>query len=76
MRQQAVEIKAENIKIGCARLPIPFGTHHTKLSIFESNNEKIHLIISTANLLSNDWEDKTQAFYHCSGEIMVNFQIL
>ncbi|VIO87455.1 Uncharacterized protein BM_BM6632 [Brugia malayi] len=56
-----------NVTVGRARLMIPFGTHHSKISIFESSTGRVHIVISTANLLENDWNFKTQAFYHCSG---------
>lgn len=56
-----------NVVVYGASLPIPYGSHHTKLSIFESNLGRLHIIISTANLVQGDWENKTQAFYHCSG---------
>ncbi|CAG9532634.1 unnamed protein product [Cercopithifilaria johnstoni] len=58
---------ATNVSVGRARLMIPFGTHHSKISIFESSNGRVHIIIATANLLESDWNFKTQAFYHCSG---------
>lgn len=58
---------ANSVSVGRARLMIPFGTHHSKISIFESSAGRVHIIIGTANLLENDWNFKTQAFYHCSG---------
>ncbi|GMT24088.1 hypothetical protein PFISCL1PPCAC_15385, partial [Pristionchus fissidentatus] len=67
----AREIKEEaekegwtNIVVDTASLPIPFGVHHSKLSIFEDDNMHIHVIVSTANLLPYDWEGKTQMFYY------------
>uniref|UniRef100_A0A0R3RW94 PLD phosphodiesterase domain-containing protein n=1 Tax=Elaeophora elaphi TaxID=1147741 RepID=A0A0R3RW94_9BILA len=60
-------LKVDNVNVGRARLMIPFGTHHSKISIFESSNGRVHIIIGTANLVENDWIFKTQAFYHCSG---------
>lgn len=68
MTQSAVrQCNADNIKVGRARLRVPFGTHHSKISIFESKSGRVHIVISTANLLERDWDYKTQAFYHCSG---------
>uniref|UniRef100_A0A915Q5A1 Serine/threonine specific protein phosphatases domain-containing protein n=1 Tax=Setaria digitata TaxID=48799 RepID=A0A915Q5A1_9BILA len=61
-----------NVNVGRARLMIPFGTHHSKISIFESSTGRVHIIISTANLLEHDWKYKTQAFYHCSGSELVD----
>ncbi|CAI4227905.1 unnamed protein product [Auanema sp. JU1783] len=50
------------------KLPIPFGTHHTKLSIFECES-KLHVLISTANLIEGDWDLKTQCIYYANGPI-------
>ncbi|VDM94916.1 unnamed protein product [Thelazia callipaeda] len=58
----------ENISIGQARLPVPYGTHHSKIYIFESSSGRVHIIVSSANLLAQDWDMKTQCFYHCSGK--------
>ena len=61
-------LKAECSKwsnVQCAGVPLPFayGTHHTKLSLFESETA-LHVVVSTSNLLEEDWALKTQAFYH------------
>lgn len=64
-----------NVNVGRARLMIPFGTHHSKISIFESSSGRVHIIVSTANLLENDWNFKTQAFYHCSGIEVSRFHV-
>ncbi|KAF1759585.1 hypothetical protein GCK72_016052 [Caenorhabditis remanei] len=56
-----------NVTVHSASLPIPFGTHHSKLSILESDDGFIHVIVSTANLISDDWEFKTQQFYYAMG---------
>ncbi|KAK0421298.1 hypothetical protein QR680_015166 [Steinernema hermaphroditum] len=66
--QQGVRKHFRNITVVGAPLPIPYGTHHTKLSIFESETA-LHVVVSTANLLSEDWEYKTQGFYHCQGSL-------
>lgn len=64
-----------NVNVGRARLMIPFGTHHSKISIFESSTGRVHIVIATANLLENDWNFKTQAFYHCSGSEVSRIRI-
>lgn len=66
-RTAVKQCRVNNVNVGRARLIIPFGTHHSKISIFESNSGRVHVVIATANLLENDWNWKTQAFYHCSG---------
>uniref|UniRef100_A0A183C2V1 Tyrosyl-DNA phosphodiesterase n=1 Tax=Globodera pallida TaxID=36090 RepID=A0A183C2V1_GLOPA len=57
--------------VRCAGVPMPFayGTHHAKLSLFEANDRALHVVISTANLVEEDWTAKTQAFYHARGKL-------
>ncbi|GMF64561.1 unnamed protein product [Phytophthora lilii] len=43
-------------------LPIPYGTHHTKMLV-ALYPEKVRVAIFTANFLSNDWSTKTQAVW-------------
>uniref|UniRef100_A0A914EKP4 Tyrosyl-DNA phosphodiesterase n=1 Tax=Acrobeloides nanus TaxID=290746 RepID=A0A914EKP4_9BILA len=57
------QLKLSNITTAAAKLPIPYGTHHTKLSMFESE-DAVHVVISTANLILEDWTVKTDAFYY------------
>ncbi|PIC37453.1 hypothetical protein B9Z55_016079 [Caenorhabditis nigoni] len=57
----------KNVTVIGAPLPIPFGTHHTKMSIMESEDGRVHVIVSTANLVPDDWEFKTQQFYYACG---------
>ncbi|KAK6023621.1 hypothetical protein OSTOST_10583, partial [Ostertagia ostertagi] len=59
-------LKFENVSVLGAPLPIPFGTHHTKLSMFDCE-AKLHVIVSTANLIEGDWCEKTQCFYYACG---------
>lgn len=56
--------KFSNITVEAAVIPFPYGTHHSKLSIFESD-DAIHVMISTANLIPDDYGLKTQCFYYC-----------
>ncbi|GMS96156.1 hypothetical protein PENTCL1PPCAC_18331 [Pristionchus entomophagus] len=64
IRSEAESEGWTNINVQTASLPIPFGTHHSKLSIFEDDDMTIHILISTANLLPCDWKAKTQMFYY------------
>lgn len=71
VKRDAQALGASSVSVLAARLPIPFGTHHSKLSIFESDAH-FHVIVSTANLVPGDWEAKTQGFYYARGEIKEN----
>ncbi|KAF1785041.1 Tyrosyl-DNA phosphodiesterase C-terminal domain [Phytophthora cactorum] len=44
-------------------LPIPYGTHHTKMLV-ALYPEKVRVAIFTANFLSNDWNTKTQGLWY------------
>ncbi|OWZ18977.1 Tyrosyl-DNA phosphodiesterase [Phytophthora megakarya] len=44
-------------------LPIPYGTHHTKMLV-ALYPEKVRVAIFTANFLSNDWNTKTQGIWY------------
>ncbi|WKY04967.1 hypothetical protein Q1695_005738 [Nippostrongylus brasiliensis] len=66
LARDAAALKLSNVSVLGAPLPIPFGTHHTKLSIFDCETE-VHVIISTANLVEGDWDEKTQCFYYACG---------
>ncbi|TKR67425.1 hypothetical protein L596_023580 [Steinernema carpocapsae] len=60
LRQQ-VSRHFRNIIIAGAPLPIRFGTHHTKLSIFECERA-LHVVVSTANLIQEDWTTRPKDF--------------
>ena len=40
--------------------PSAFGCHHSKISILKFKDNGIRIIVSTANLYSDDWENRTQ----------------
>lgn len=40
--------------------PSAFGCHHTKVSILKYKDNGIRIIVSTANIYSDDWEHRTQ----------------
>ena len=51
-----------NVKLCRVDLP-PYGTHHTKMMLLHYCNNAFRIVISTANLVSQDWNKKTQGFY-------------
>ena len=50
-----------NIKLCKVDLP-PYGTHHTKMMLLHYY-DVVRIVISTANLVSKDWDKKTQGFF-------------
>ena len=61
--------QAENfsphVRLAQAKLPDPFGTHHTKMMILKYQ-EGLRVAITTANLIAHDWAQKTQGKVDCS----------
>lgn len=51
------------IEICPARLDIPFGTHHTKM-MFLLYETGLRIVIHTANLIEQDWKQKTQGLFN------------
>jgi len=41
----------------------PFGTHHTKMMILAYDDKSVRLVVHTANLISSDWENRTQGIW-------------
>lgn len=41
-------------------IPTKFGCHHTKVMILKYKDDGIRVVVSTANLYSCDWENRTQ----------------
>lgn len=58
-----------DIQIATAKLQNRFGHHHTKLSLFVTE-QGLHVIVSTANLIPFDWENLSQGFYYAFGEFL------
>lgn len=46
--------------------PTRFGCHHSKVMILQYKDDGIRIIVSTANLYSDDWENRTQGYVTCS----------
>lgn len=43
-------------------LPFQYGTHHTKMMIFEYT-DSLRVVVHTANLVPSDWYEKTQGYW-------------
>ncbi|RNE97626.1 putative tyrosyl-DNA Phosphodiesterase (Tdp1) [Trypanosoma conorhini] len=55
-------INADKIRIVEAKLPLPFGVHHSKLAVCV-NAKGIRVAVFTANFIHEDWAYKTQGIY-------------
>ncbi|XP_076276415.1 tyrosyl-DNA phosphodiesterase glaikit [Lasioglossum baleicum] len=52
-----------NITMLPIQMPSRFGCHHTKVMILKYKDEGIRVVVSTANLYSDDWENRTQGLW-------------
>ncbi|XP_011315263.1 probable tyrosyl-DNA phosphodiesterase [Fopius arisanus] len=50
------------IKVVKVEPPSKYGTHHTKISVLKYTNG-VRVIVSTANLYHDDWDNRTQALW-------------
>ena len=62
-RPELKNIKEDNVKAVRIRSPYPYGTHHTKLMILVYDDDSVRIVVSTANLVPSDWENRTQALW-------------
>lgn len=51
-----------NITMIHVDMPSAFGCHHTKIMVLQYKDNGIRVVVSTANLYSDDWENRTQGF--------------
>ncbi|KYM97378.1 putative tyrosyl-DNA phosphodiesterase [Cyphomyrmex costatus] len=54
---------SNNITMIEVDMPNKFGCHHTKIMILQYKDDGIRVVVSTANLYSNDWENRTQGLW-------------
>ena len=52
-----------NVKAIRIRTPTPYGTHHTKLMVLVYSDDSVRIVVSTANLVPSDWENRTQGLW-------------
>ncbi|ORY09494.1 tyrosyl-DNA phosphodiesterase I [Clohesyomyces aquaticus] len=52
-----------NIELISAYIPDPFGTHHSKMMILLRHDDFAQVVIHTANMISRDWGNMTQAVW-------------
>lgn len=55
--------KYPTVKLFRPDLPIPYGTHHTKMMILVYKDQTMRIVVHTANLRPSDWGLKTQALW-------------
>ncbi|KAK0704238.1 tyrosyl-DNA phosphodiesterase I [Apiosordaria backusii] len=58
---QETASRFSNVTLHAAFLPEMFGTHHSKMFILLRHDDTAQIIIHTANLITRDWTNMTQA---------------
>ncbi|KAJ8871282.1 hypothetical protein PR048_027590 [Dryococelus australis] len=53
----------EHIKAVRIKTPHAFGHHHTKMTLLRYTDGSMRVIVSTANLVESDWENRTQGLW-------------
>jgi tyrosyl-DNA phosphodiesterase-1 len=52
-----------NVELKTAYIPDPFGTHHSKMLVLFRHDEKVQVVVHTANMIERDWGNMTQAVW-------------
>ncbi|KAK8090703.1 phospholipase D/nuclease [Apiospora phragmitis] len=53
----------KNVELHTAYMPEMFGTHHSKMLILFRNDDTAQVVIHTANMISKDWTNMTNAVW-------------
>jgi len=52
-----------NIRAVRVKPKYPYGTHHTKMMVLLYDDGGVRVVVSTANLVPDDWENRTQGVW-------------
>ncbi|XP_015593226.1 probable tyrosyl-DNA phosphodiesterase [Cephus cinctus] len=52
-----------NIELHRIEMPTAYGCHHSKLMILKYKDGGIRIVVGTANLYADDWENRTQGLW-------------
>lgn len=54
---------ASNIRAVRVKPKYPYGTHHTKMMVLMYEDGSLRVVVSTANLVPDDWHNRTQGVW-------------
>lgn len=60
---ETISQKKPNITAHFVKMPTPFSTHHTKMMLLGYKDGSMRVVVSTANLYEDDWNNRTQGSY-------------
>lgn len=55
--------KRPNVTSVKVNIPTPFGVHHTKMMLLFYKDRTMRIVVSTANLYEDDWDNRTQGLW-------------
>ncbi|CAH0599570.1 unnamed protein product [Chrysodeixis includens] len=60
---KTIATKKPQVDAYMVQMSTPFGKHHTKMMVLCYENGSLRVVISTANLYWDDWENRTQGLW-------------
>ncbi|CAG9574040.1 unnamed protein product [Danaus chrysippus] len=58
-----VSRKKQNVETHHVKMSTPFGKHHTKMMLLCYEDGSLRVVVSTANLYLDDWQNRTQGLW-------------
>ena len=58
-----VQTKKPNVTAVQVKISTPYGCHHTKMMLFFYKDRSMRVVVSTANLYEDDWENRVQGMW-------------
>lgn len=55
--------KRSNVTALKVQIPTPFGVHHTKMMLLFYKDKSLRVVVSTANLYEDDWDNRVQGVW-------------
>lgn len=55
--------KRPNVTSIKVNIPTPIGVHHTKMMLFFYKDQSMRVVVSTANLYEDDWDNRVQGLW-------------
>ncbi|CAO1415970.1 unnamed protein product [Diamesa hyperborea] len=58
-----IHTKKPNVTAVQVKINTPYGCHHTKMMLFFYKDRSMRVVVSTANLYEDDWENRVQGMW-------------
>ncbi|KAG4076331.1 hypothetical protein HA402_005774 [Bradysia odoriphaga] len=60
---KSIQTKKPQVTAVKVKMDSPFGTHHTKMMLLGYKDGSMRVVVSTANLVEDDWHNRTQGIW-------------